>query len=46
MNNNIIKEYYCKNIDGYESDNEQEEETHHNEFKIEEMPDIDISNYM
>ena len=42
MNNNIIKEYYCKELDGYQSDDEL---NYSNEFKIEEIPEIDISNY-
>lgn len=50
LNNNITKEYYCKQIDGYESDNENDDDNYDimpsKEFKIEEMPDIDISNYI
>jgi len=50
MNNNITKEYECKNIDGYESDNEFENTSNNtqdrHEFKIEEMPEIDLSNYI
>lgn len=50
MNNNITKEYECKNIDGYESDNEFEYNSdaiqNSHEFKIEEMPEIDLSNYI
>lgn len=49
LKNNITKEYQCDNMDdinyelGYESDNETSSSS--SPFKIEEMPDIDISDY-
>ena len=49
FNNNVTKEYHCQNLEdnyelGYDSDDENENSS--NTFKIEEMPDIDIDEYL
>ena len=49
FNNNITKEYQCQNLEdnyelGYDSDDENE--SGNIPFKIEEMPDIDIDEYL
>ena len=49
MDKNITKEYHCKQLNGYESDydnDDNDDRTSNKEFKIEEMPEIDISNYI